>query len=107
MVRFLFRLLAAVSLALAVILAVMDATRSIALSKFDPTPLGALWYEHAPSSLTALQGLLAGAWGFLWDPAALTLLKVPAFIFFAALALLLYAVGHRPQPATGMFAAGR
>ena len=60
MVRFLFRLLAAVSLALSVILGVMDATRSIALSKFDPTPLGALWFDHAPSSLVALQELLTG-----------------------------------------------
>lgn len=107
MVRFLFRLLAAVSLALSVILAVMDATRSIALSKFDPTPLGALWFEHAPSSLTALQGLFTGVAGFLWDPAMLTLLKVPAFIFFAALALLLYAIGHKPQPSARTFAAGR
>jgi hypothetical protein len=107
MLRFLFRLLAIMSLALAVILAVMDATRSIALSKFDPTPLGALWLEHAPSSLTGLQGLLTGSAAFLWDPALLTLLRVPSFVFFAALALLLYAVGHRPEPRARTIAIGR
>jgi hypothetical protein len=44
---------------------------------------------------------------FLWDPAMLTLLKVPGFVVFAALALLLYAFGHRPQPAARRFAVGR
>ena len=102
MVKFLFRLLAAASLALAIILAVMDATRSIALSVIDPTPIGALWLEHAGGSLTAVQSLLSGPLALLWDPAMLTLLRVPGFVFFAVLAILLYAIGHRPsaQPAT-------
>lgn len=107
MVRFIFRLLAAVSLAVAVIMAVMDATRSIAISKFDPTPLGGTWFEYAPSSLDALKSTLMQSAPFLWDPAMLALLKVPGFVIFAALALLLYAIGHRPQPAARRFAVGR
>lgn len=107
MVRFIFRLLAAVSLAVAVIMAVMDATRSIAISKFDPTPLGGTWFEYAPSSLDALKSTLMQSAPFLWDPAMLALLKVPGFVIFAALALLLYAIGHRPQPVARRFAVGR
>jgi len=107
MVRFIFRLLAAASLAVAVIMAVMDATRSIAISKFDPTPLGGTWFEYAPSSLDALKSTLTQSAPFLWDPAMLALLKVPGFVIFAALALLLYAIGHRPQPAARRFAVGR
>jgi hypothetical protein len=107
MVRFIFRLLAAAALSISVIMAVMDATRSIAISKFDPTPLGGSWFEYAPSSLQALQAMLEQTAPFLWDPAMLTLLKVPGFVVFAALALLLYAIGHRPQPAARRFAVGR
>ena len=107
MVRFIFRLLAAASLAIAVIMAVMDATRSIAISKFDPTPLGGSWFEYSPSSLEALRITLTNSVPFLWDPAMLTLLRVPGFVFFAALALLLYAIGHRPQPSVRRFAVGR
>lgn len=106
MVKFLFRLLAAASLALAIILGVMDATRSIALSAFDPTPIGALWLEHAGGSLAAVQAMLTGPAAFLWDPVLLTLLRVPGFVFFAALALLLYAVGHKPKTQAPTFAIG-
>ena len=98
MIRFLFRLLATASLALAVILAVMDATRSIAISTVEWTALGYLWLEYLPDSFGAARDALA-AYGLtlLWDPVISTLLKAPAFIVFAALAFLLYAVGHRPR----------
>ena len=43
MIRFLFRLLALAALALAVIIAVMDATRSVASSAVEMTALGYLW----------------------------------------------------------------
>ena len=107
MLKFLFRLLAAVSLAVSVILAVMDATRSIALSRFDPTPIGALGLEYAETSLFAVQRLLSGPLAFLWDPAMLTLLKLPSFVFFAVLALLFYAIGHKTRTETKTFAMGR
>jgi len=106
MIRFLFRLLATAALAVSVIMAVVDATRSIAISKFDPTPLGGYWFEYAPSSLVALQRLLENnGVAFLWDPAMLAALRVPGFAAFLVLAFLLYAVGRRPERRIGRFAA--
>ena len=97
MIRFLFRFLSAIALSVAVIAAVMDATRSIAISTFDPTPLGAHWFRYAPDSLVAVQASLEAVWPWLWDPAMLTLLKIPGFVAFAIIAFVFYAVGHRPQ----------
>ncbi|MDP3895886.1 MAG: hypothetical protein Q8Q62_04350 [Mesorhizobium sp.] len=105
MIRFLFRLLAMATLAVAVVLAVLDATRSIAISKFDPTPLGGTWFEYAPDSLESLQATLqANGLELVWDPAMLALLKVPGFIVFAVLAFLLFAIGRRPARRIGRFA---
>ncbi|MGB3502025.1 MAG: hypothetical protein WBA44_10395 [Mesorhizobium sp.] len=105
MIRFIFRLAATLSLAVAVIMAVSDATRSIAISKFDPTPIGAAWLKYAPDSLGATQAWLTANAAFLWDPVLLQLLRTPGFVAFAILALLLYAIGYRRQPAAGRFAA--
>lgn len=92
-------------LAGAVVLAVLDATRSIAISAFDPTPLGGTWFQFAPESLIALQAALEGngmAW--LWDPAMLMVLRVPGFIVFAVLAFVLFAIGRPPVRRIGRFA---
>ena len=105
MIRFLFRLLAMATLSVAVILAVLDATRSIAISKFDPTPLGGTWFRYAPESLEKLQATLeANGLSLLWDPAMLTFLRIPGFAVFAALAFLLFAIGRRPTRRVGRFA---
>lgn len=107
MIRFLFRVLALAALAVAVIMAVIDATRSIAISKFDPTPLGGYWFEYAPDSLAGLQRfLIDNGVAFLWNPTMLTLLKVPGFVAFLVLSFLLYAIGRRPTRRGGRFAIG-
>ncbi len=106
MIRFAFRLLALAALSVAAIMAVRDITRSIAISKFDPTPLGGTWYEYAPRSLETMeQYLTSSGLGALWDPAMLAILKVPGFVAFAVLALLLYAIGHRRERHIDRFAA--
>ena len=98
MIRFVFRLLATVSLAIAVIVAVMDATRSIAIESVEPTALGYLWLEYMPDSFgTVRDALVNNGLSLLWDPVLATVLTAPAFIVFAALAFLLYAIGHRPR----------
>ena len=40
----------------------------------------------------------------LWDPAAISILKLPGFVVFGLIALLLYAVGRRPQRRMSPFA---
>ncbi|WP_338021472.1 hypothetical protein [Aquibium microcysteis] len=91
-----------VSLAAAVILAVADATRSIAASELVLTPLGTSWFAVSPETLNLAQAViqryvLAG----LWDPVIVSVLNLPGFVAFLAMALLFYAIGRRPQHRSG------
>ncbi|MDN5928931.1 MAG: hypothetical protein L0I29_17845 [Hyphomicrobiales bacterium] len=95
MIRFAFRLLATISLALAVILAVLDATRSVAVSRLVLTPLGESWKTFSPSTLDSARKAMESHWPLLWDIVAQWLLSAPGSIVFAVLAFLLYAAGHR------------
>ena len=105
MIRFLFRLLAMVALSVAVIMAVLDATRSIAASGMVITPLGASWSAVAPDSLALLQASAQRYLAVLWDPLMLWVLSLPGFVVFAVLALLFYAIGRKPERNLGRFAA--
>ena len=105
MIRFFLRFLATVSLAVAVVMAVLDATRTIAVGDWVMTPLGASWMAVSPDTLektqTAVETMLHP---FLWDPVVLGLLKLPGFAAFALLALLLYALGRKPAKRLDPFA---
>jgi len=106
MIRFLFRLLSTISLAGAVILAVIDATRSIAAGELITTPLGESWLAALPKSLVAVQSMVEQSLGqSVWDAIVLYILTLPGFAVFAVLSLLLYAVGRRPERRIGPFAA--
>lgn len=106
--RFLFRLLAMFALAIAVVMAVTDATRSIAASDWVLTPLGQSWYSVSPDTLNLAQAVtqryLLPA---LWDPVMVFILNQPGWAVFAVLALLFYAVGHRPARRRSRLAASR
>ncbi|MDW6025517.1 hypothetical protein SAZ10_27515 [Mesorhizobium sp. BAC0120] len=105
MIRFLFRLMATVSLAVATVMAVLDATRTVAAGSWVMTPLGESWKTVSPDTLTKAQAtvetLLLPA---LWDPVALFILKLPGFVVFGVLALLLYAIGRKPARRLDPFA---
>jgi hypothetical protein len=97
MVRFVFRLLATISLAVAVILAVLDATRSVAMSRLVLTPFGESWKAVSPATLENTRVAIESRWPLLWDPIGSWLLAVPGSILFVLLALLFYAIGRRPE----------
>jgi hypothetical protein len=102
-VRFLFRLLAVTSLSAAVIMAVLDATRTIAASSLVITPLATSWAAVSPATLQGFEDVLVRKLGPLaWDPVAATLLGLPGFVVFAVFALIFHAIGRRPdEPAIG------
>jgi hypothetical protein len=105
MIRFFFRFLASAALAVAVIMAVLDATRTVATSTLVMTPLGESWAGVSPDTLAAAQTFVeTGASPMLWDPVAVTILALPGFAVFAVVALLLYMIGHRPRRGAGRFA---
>jgi len=106
MIRFLFRTLATVSLAAAVIMAVVDATRTLAASELVMTPLAESWAAVSPATFAALRDFVVTTiHPLVWDPAVLAVLALPGFAVFAALALLFYAIGHRRQRRVGRFVA--
>lgn len=104
MIRFLFRLLATLLLAIAVVMAVIDATRSVAAGQLVMTPLGASWLAVSPDTLERAQAAIAGIHPGLWDPLMLAVLTAPGFAVFAVLALFLYAIGRRPARRLDPFA---
>lgn len=96
-IRLLLRIVATVSLAAAVILAVVDATRSLALNALVTTPLGMTWEAMSPATLSALQRNLSAAADVLWDPVAVSILALPGFVVFAAIALIFFILGRQPR----------
>ncbi len=107
MFRFLFRLAAMVSLSVAVIMAVLDATRSVAASQLVTTPLKTSWNAVSPDTLGAAEMFVREKISpLLWDTAVNWVLALPGFAVFAGLALLLYAIGYRRERTVARYAAG-
>jgi len=107
MFKALLRLLSMVLLAVAVIMAVVDATRSIAAGAPVMTPLRSAWMAVSPQSYAGFE-----AWAgenlpaLVWDPALLWLLSLPGFAIFAALWLLAALAGRRrARPGADLYAA--
>lgn len=107
MLRFLFRLAAMIALSVAVIMAVLDATRTVVASALVMTPLEASWLAVSPDTLAATEAFVREKLHpILWTTVIVRILELPGFAVFAALAFLLYLVGHRPDRRAGRFAAG-
>ena len=108
MFRFLFRLLATISLAIAVVMAVLDVTRTIAASRLVLTPLRDSWAGVSSATLESAQAFVSGSLHpLVWNPVMTTILAQPGFVVFGVLAFLLYAIGHRPERRIGRFAVER
>lgn len=104
MIRFLFRFFATIALAIAVIMAVLDATRSVATKTLAMTPLLRSWQGSWPDGAAAAQAFFEQKiHPWVWDPIVVTLLSLPGSLLFTALALLLYALGRRPVRRVGRF----
>lgn len=96
MLRFIFRLAAMVALSISVIMAVIDATRSVAASALVMTPLNASWLAVSPDTRASFETFVrAKAGPIFWDGAVAWVLSQPGFAVFAVLAFLLYAIGYR------------
>lgn len=104
MIRFIFRVLSTIALAVAVIMAVIDATRSVAANRLVVTPLLKSWSDAAPATMELSRTAIEGhAPAFVWDTLIMSILSLPGFVVFSILAFLLYAIGHRPRRRTQRF----
>lgn len=98
MFRFLLRFMAVICLAVAVMFAVVDATRSLGVSKLVLTPLEVSWRQFFPDTLDPFSSWFAQAvHPYLNDQALATFLTLPTFAVFAILSALFYAAGYRKK----------
>jgi hypothetical protein len=98
MLRFLLRLAAMFALAVAVVMAVLDATRSVAASAFVMTPLKTSWLAVSPDTLAVAESFVRDRMQpYLWDQFVDPVLYLPGFVVFAGLAFILYAAGYKPK----------
>lgn len=106
MIRFLFRFAAMVALAVSVIMAVLDATRTVAATHLVMTPLKTSWNAVSPDTLGAAESFVRDhVQPLLWDTVIDWIISLPGFAVFAALALLLYTIGYKRERKVARFAA--
>jgi hypothetical protein len=98
MLKTLSRILSMFALALALIAALLDLTRSIADSTIVMTPMGVDWLALSPVTLNLAQSSVEQyLHPLLWDPVIVTILKAPSWFVFAALWLVLALLGRRKK----------
>ena len=95
LLKLVFRVLALMALAMALITAVLDITRSIADSVLVVTPLGLDWFRVSPGTLQFSQGFVRQyIHPLVWDPVIRTLLMMPSWVVFAGLWLVFTMAGR-------------
>ncbi len=98
MIRFLLRFCSLAFLAIACIMAVLDASRSIAASGPVTTPLGNAWYGVSPQTLDLVRSSIQDyTLPALWDPVGLWILSLPGFAVFSVLSLLFFVIAYKPR----------
>lgn len=105
MFHFLFKIVGLFVLAMAVVLAVLDITRSITASEIILTPLAGSWAAVSPETLLSTQELVQ-TWThpYLWDPVLIFMLQLPSWLVFWLLAMVLLKLGQRRENPYGRFA---
>ena len=105
MFHIIFKILGLFVLALAVVLAVLDITRSITASAITLTPLAETWNSISRDTLLASRDLVLN-WThpYLWDPVLLFVLQLPSWLVCWLLAMIFLKLGQRRENPYGRFA---
>ena len=102
MIRFLFRFVGLLGLALSFVFLVYDGTKSIANRAVEMTTVERFWNEVSqknPQDL--LRPLTQSIAPWLWDPAAVSILRTPIWLVLAVLAAILMVLGRKKKPLIG------
>ena len=93
----LIRLVGVWFLLLAMVAAVIDATKSLAGGgAWVVTPMGEQWKALNAQSLDAAKAwVTSNAGPYLWDPIITTILHAPTWVVFGILGVLLYWLGQK------------
>jgi hypothetical protein len=102
MIRFLFRFVGLLALALAFVLLVYDGTKSIANRAVELTTVERSWNEvYARSPQEVLRPLTAPIADWLWDPVTVSVLHAPVWLVLAIVASVLMLLGRKKRPLIG------
>src|SRR5262245_51338296 len=101
MIRFLFRFIGLLSLALAFIFLVYDGTKSIADQRVYVTKVAEVWATFHESSLAQVRPTLEGLAPWLWDPIASQFLNAPACLVLVIFGTILVLLGRKRRPLIG------
>ncbi len=105
MFSFLARTIGLLLLAIALITAVIDITKSIGASEIVITQLGATWAMLSITSIQAAQGAIQGhIHPLLWDPVIQWILWWPTWLVAGILALAFLVLGKRRRKKFGRLA---
>jgi hypothetical protein len=94
---FVLRILGVWLLLLAMVAAVVDATKSLAGGgAWVVTPMGEQWRQLAPDTLIVSKTWIeTNAGKFLWDPVIVSILSAPTWVVFGILGVFLYWLGQK------------
>ena len=94
------RILGVWLLLLAMVAAVVDATKSLAGGgAWAVTPMGEQWQALSPETLQDVKAAIETNVGpFLWDPVMTTILHAPTWVVFGILGVLLFWLGQKRKP---------
>jgi hypothetical protein len=101
MIRFLFRFIGLLCLALGFIFLVYDGTKSIADQRLYITKVSDVWAVVHETSLPQVQPMLERIAPFLWDPVARTFLEAPNWLVLVILGALLMVIGRKKKKLIG------
>ncbi|MGI8724131.1 MAG: hypothetical protein ACR2J1_01945 [Methyloceanibacter sp.] len=98
---FLLRVFGVWFLLLAMVAAVVDATKSLGGGgSWVVTPVSTQWAELSPTSLNAVKTAIETNIGaFLWNPVITSVLQAPTWLVFGLLGVLFYWLGQKRRPA--------
>lgn len=101
MIRFLFRFLGLLALALGFIFLVYDGTKSIADQRWHISKVIDTWAAVHEGSVPQVEPALQRIAPVLWDPVAVTLLNAPTALVLVLLGALLLLIGRKKKPLIG------
>ena len=102
MIRFFFRALGLVFLALGFVLFVYDGTKSIAGNALFYTPLSDTWNSVHAASLQQVQPVIERYAGKLaWEQVSQWVLNAPTFTVFGVIGAVLVLIGRKKKPLIG------
>ena len=101
MIRFLFRFLGLLCLALAFILLVYDGTKSIADQRIYITSVTDVWVAVNEASLTQLKPAIERLAVWLWDPVVVKILAAPSALVLAIIGMVFILIGRKKRRLIG------